>query len=319
MLEKNSTQPKGLKLFMMTVRVYAFPASIIPILYGSILAIILVPDLKFNFLNFIITLIGGVAIHVTTNLVNDIYDFKIGIDKEDKEIGIPHGGSMVISKGLVGVKDMKILSVITTAIAISAGVYLYFVAGIWILYLSIFGLFSAIYYTASPIALKYKALGDIQVFISFGTGMTLGSYIVQTHEFSWIPVILSIPLGFLIDAILHSNNIRDIKFDRTFGVKTLPILIGEQLSKYVYYFLIIGAYVSIIFFVAFKLLPWPALLNLITLPTAFKLIRMLKDIPQGNIERFEFGTKHNLMTAQFNMQFGLMLTLGLLISVLFLH
>lgn len=319
MTENNTVAPKGIKLFLMTVRAYAFPASIIPILYGSILAIVLHPDLKFNYLNCIIALIGALCIHITTNLVNDIYDFKKGIDKEDKEIGIPHGGSMVISRGLVDIKKVKLLSVITTVIAVLTGVYLFFVAGIWILYLSIFGLFSAIYYTASPLALKYKALGDIQVFISFGTGMTLGAYIVQTHEFSWIPVIVSIPFGFLIDAILHSNNIRDLKFDGTFGVKTLPILIGEQLSKYFYYFLILGAYASIIIFVIFKLLPWPALLNLVTLPTALKLIRMLKVIPQESMERFEFGTKHNVMTAQFNMQFGLTLTIGLLISVFFFH
>jgi 1,4-dihydroxy-2-naphthoate polyprenyltransferase len=319
MTDNNTIAPKGFKLLMMTVRAYAFPASVIPILYGSILAVVLNPDLKFNFLYFIITLIGGMAIHVTTNLVNDIYDYKKGIDKEDKETGIPHGGSLVISKGLVQIKDMKVLATISTLVAIATGVYLYFTAGIWILYLSIFGLLSAIYYTASPIALKYKALGDIQVFISFGTGMTLGSYIVQTHEFSWIPVVLSIPLGFLIDAILHSNNIRDIKFDGTFGVKTLPILIGEKLSKYFYYFLILGAYASIIIFVIFRLLPWPALLNLITLPTALKLIRMLKVIPQESMERFEFGSKHNMMTAQFNMQFGLTLTLGLLISIFFLQ
>ncbi|MFA5405120.1 MAG: hypothetical protein WC358_09315, partial [Ignavibacteria bacterium] len=81
-MTKNSTfSPKGFKLFMMAIRAYAFPASIIPILYGSILAEVLNPGLKFNYLNFFITLVGAMAIHITTNLVNDIYDFKKGIDK----------------------------------------------------------------------------------------------------------------------------------------------------------------------------------------------------------------------------------------------
>jgi 1,4-dihydroxy-2-naphthoate polyprenyltransferase len=310
--------PKGLKLFMMAIRAYAFPASIIPIIYGSIIAVLLNPGLKFNYLNFFITLIGALAIHVTTNLVNDIYDFKKGIDKEDKEIGIPHGGSQVLSMGLVSKKFMKIVGMLSTIIAIATGIYLYTQAGNWIIYLSAFGLLSAIYYTASPIALKYKALGDVQVFLSFGTGMTLGAYIVQTHEFSWIPVILSIPFGLLIDAILHSNNIRDLNFDGKFGVKTLPILIGERLSFYFYYFLILGAYTSIIIFVITGLLPWFALINLITFPTALKLLKMLKNYPQETMARYELGTKHNVLTAQFNMQFGLALTIGLLISLFFL-
>lgn len=310
--------PKGFKLFLMAIRAYAFPASVIPIVYGSIIAVLLNPGLHFNYLNFFITPIGAMAIHVTTNLVNDIYDFKKGIDKEDKEIGIPHGGSQVLSMGLVSKKYMKLVGMLSTLVAVATGVYLYTQAGNWILYLSAFGLLSAVYYTASPVALKYKALGDIQVFLSFGTGMTLGSYIVQTHEFSWIPVILSIPFGLLIDAILHSNNIRDLNFDGKFGIKTLPILIGERLSFYFYYFLILGAYTSIVIFVITGLLPWPALLNLITFPFAFKLLKMLKNYPQEKMERYERGTKHNIMTAQFNTQFGLALTIGLLLSLFLL-
>ena len=156
------------------------------------------------------------------------------------------------------------------------------------------------------------------MFLSFGVGMTLGSYVVQTGHFSWLPVILSTPIGLLIIAILHSNNIRDMKFDGAFGVKTIPILIGQKLSIYMYYALIFGAYASIIVFVAFRLLPWPALLNLITLPTALKLLKMIRDIPDETLPRWELGTKHNILTAQFNMQFGLMLNLGLLIAFLFL-
>ena len=317
MTENTVSPPKGFKLWMMATRPYSFPASIIPVLYGSVLAVVLNPDIQFKFFLFFLTLIGSMLVHVGTNIINDIYDFKSGIDKEDKEIGIPHGGSMVLSKGFMSVKEMKIGATVALALASLIGFYLYLEIGIYILYLCIFGLLSAIFYTATPIALKYKALGDIQVFLSFGAGITLGAYIVQTGEFSWLPVIFSIPIGFLIDAILHSNNIRDINFDGTFKVKTLPMIIGEKFSRYFYYFLVLGAYASIIVFVVLDLLPWFALLNLITLPTALKLIRMLKDIPEAPQARFDYGSKHIMMTAQLNMQFGLTLTLGLLIAYLF--
>ncbi|MCX6161593.1 MAG: prenyltransferase [Ignavibacteriae bacterium] len=309
------TAPKGFKLFMMAIRSYAFPASVIPVLYGSILSVILIPGVRFNFFLFALTLVGAMAVHVGSNIINDIYDFKKGIDKEDPEIGIPHGGSLVLSKGFVSMKGMKIIAFSSLILASIIGVFLYFQCGIWILYLMAFGLFAAIYYTANPFALKYKALGDLMVFLSFGVGMTLGSYYVQVKEFSWIPLILSTPIGLLIIAILHSNNIRDMKFDGTFGVKTIPILIGEKLSIYLYYALIFGAYAAIILFVVFRLLPWPALLNLITLPSALKLVKMLKNFPEETIPRWEMGTKHNIMTAQFNMQFGIMLNIGLLIAL----
>jgi len=314
-MQQDMTAPKGFKLFMMAIRSYAFPASVIPVLYGSILSVILIPGVRFNFFLFALTLVGAMAVHVGSNIINDIYDFKKGIDKEDPEIGIPHGGSLVLSKGFVSMKGMKIIAFSSLILASIIGVFLYFQCGIWILYLMAFGLFAAIYYTANPFALKYKALGDLMVFLSFGVGMTLGSYYVQVKEFSWIPLILSTPIGLLIIAILHSNNIRDMKFDGTFGVKTIPILIGEKLSIYLYYALIFGAYAAIILFVVFRLLPWPALLNLITLPSALKLVKMLKNFPEETIPRWEMGTKHNVMTAQFNMQFGIMLNIGLLIAL----
>jgi 1,4-dihydroxy-2-naphthoate octaprenyltransferase len=312
-MTENNTKKSKLQIWIMAIRAYAFPASVVPVLYGSLIAVIH-KDISFNFFHFLLTLIGAMLVHVGANIVNDIYDYKKGIDKEDEEIGIPHGGSMVLSLGLLTINQMKIASVITFILSGIIGLYLWNVTGIWILYLMIFGLFCALFYTAAPLQLKYKALGDVMVFLAFGTGMTLGAYYVQVKEFSWVPVILSVPFGFLIDAILHSNNIRDIYFDGAFGVKTIPILIGEKLSRYFYYFLVIGAYLSIIVFVITGLLPWLALLNLITLPTAIKLIKMVKDIPPSGVPRWEFGTKHNIMTAQFNMQFGLTLTAGILIS-----
>lgn len=317
MSENISTPPTGIKLWLMAARAYSFPASIIPVLFGSVLAVLLNPGLKFNFVNFFLCLIGCILVQVGTNLINDIFDFNKGIDKEDKDLGIPHGGSMVISMGLVSIKQMKTGAFVSLLVAFLIGVYLYTQAGLWILYLSLFGLLSAIFYTAKPLALKYKALGDVQVIISFGLGMTIGAYIVQTHQFSYLPLLFSIPIGLLIDAILHSNNIRDINFDGKFGVKTLPILIGEKLSIKLFYVMVLGAYLALIIFVALKMLPWFALLTLITLPLALKIVKMTDGFPEEAQARFEYGTKHIMMTAQLNMMFGLSLVLGLLISYLF--
>jgi 1,4-dihydroxy-2-naphthoate octaprenyltransferase len=315
MAEQMQTNPKGLKLWLMAARAYSFPASIIPVLFGSVLAVFLNPDISFNYFLFFLTLAGSVSAQIGTNLINDIYDFRIGIDKEDKELGIPHGGSMVMSMGIFSEKQMKAGAFISLAVALLIGLYIFSVVqNNWILYLIIFGFLSAVFYTAAPVALKYKALGDIQVILSFGVGMTLGAFIVQTGYFDWRPLVFSIPIGLLIDAILHSNNIRDINFDGKFGVKTLPILIGEHASKIFYYFLIIGAYLSVIIFVLLGELHWLALISLITLPAAIKLIKMLDGLPHEPQARFEFGSKHIMMTAQLNMSFGITLTLGLLIA-----
>jgi len=310
--------PKGAKLWLMASRAYSFPASIIPVLFGSVLALYFDPSIKFNYFTFALTLIGSILAHVGSNLINDIYDFKKGIDKADAKNGIPHGGSMVLSMNFMTVEQMKMGATVSLIAGALIGFYLYLVAGPWILYLLIFGVLSSILYTASPAALKYKALGDIQVFLSFGAVITLGSYVVQTHEFSWMPVILSLPLGFLIDAILHTNNIRDINFDGKFGVKTLPILIGETASIKFYYFLMFGAYLAVAIFVLLGMLPYTALLCMVTLPIAIKLCKMANHFPKQVQERYDYGVKHIMMTAQLNMQFGLTMIIGILIYYFFL-
>ncbi|MBN8568579.1 MAG: 1,4-dihydroxy-2-naphthoate octaprenyltransferase [Ignavibacteria bacterium] len=310
--------PKGAKLWLMASRAYSFPASIIPVLFGSTLALIFDPALKFNWVVFALTLIGSVLAQVGANLINDIYDYKIGIDKEDKKLGIPHGGSMVLSMNFMTLEQMKMGATVALAAGALIGFYLYLLAGPWIIYLTIFGVLSSIIYTATPAAFKYKALGDIQVFVSFGCVITLGAYIVQTHEFSWLPVLLSLPLGFLIDAILHTNNIRDISFDGKFNVKTLPLLIGESASVKFYYFLIFGAYALVAIFVALQLIPYTALLCLVTLPIGIKLCKMANHFPKESQARYEYGVKHIMMTAQLNMQFGLTMIIGILVYYFFL-
>jgi len=287
-------------------------------MFGSVLAIYVDPALKFNYFTLLLTLIGSILAHVGSNLINDIYDYKKGIDKADAKNGIPHGGSMVLSMNLMTIEQMKMGATISLIAGSLIGFYLYLVAGPWILYLVIFGVLSSILYTATPAALKYKALGDIQVFLSFGAVITLGSYMVQTHEFSWMPVLLSLPLGFLIDAILHTNNIRDINFDGKFGVKTLPILIGESASIKFYYFLMFGAYAAVAIFVALGFLPYTALLCIVTLPIAIKLCKMANHFPKQTQERYDYGVKHIMMTAQLNMQFGLTMIIGILIYYFFL-
>ncbi len=313
----NNDTLKGFKLWWTAIRPYSFPASIMPVIYGSLLAILLNEGQKFNFIDFILCVIGSVLVHIGSNLINDIYDYQKGIDKEDKDAGIPHGGSLVLSKKLMSPSKMMNGAILSLFLAGLTGIYLMLNAGIWIFYLMIFGFIMAVFYTAKPLQLKYFAFGDIMVFLSFGSGMTLGAYIVQTHHFSFIPVLLSLPFGLLIIAILHSNNIRDVKFDSRFGVKTVAIILGEKLSRYYYYVLIIGSYISIVAFVIFGLLPVFALLNMITLPIGIKLIKMLSKMPESSNERWEYGTKHNVMTAQFNTQFGLTLMVGLILAIIF--
>jgi len=74
--------------------------------------------------------------------------------------------------------------------------------------------------------LKKEALGDVAVFIDFGLLGSFGGWVVQTGQFSWLPVIWAIPQGLLIVAILHANNWRDILTDQEKKISTVANNLG---------------------------------------------------------------------------------------------
>src|SRR5205807_920261 len=75
------------------------------------------------------------------------------------------------------------------------------------------GAFGAYFYSGRPIAYKYHALGDLAIFLLFGPLMALGAYYVQARVVELVPMLYALPVGCLVTAILHVNNIRDSPFD----------------------------------------------------------------------------------------------------------
>jgi 1,4-dihydroxy-2-naphthoate octaprenyltransferase len=140
--------------------------------------------------------------------------------------------------------------------------------------------------------------------------MVLGAYFVQAHHFSWKPVLYSIPIGFLVDAILHSNNLRDIVNDGVVKIKTVPILIGEKWAKLMYQALVFGAYLITLLLVLFVGLTAFALLVFLSLPLAIKLANTVRRKESVPAERFAMI---DASTAQLHLVFGLLMVIGLVI------
>jgi 1,4-dihydroxy-2-naphthoate octaprenyltransferase len=97
-----------------------------------------------------------------------------------------------------------------------------------------------------------------------------GSYYVQLEELGWLPVGLSIAVGFLATAILVVNNIRDIETDKRAGKRTLAVRIGRDAARRLYMALIGGAYLMLVLTLAINGGPWWPLIGLITAPLALR-------------------------------------------------
>jgi len=129
------------------------------------------------------------------------------------------------------------------------------------------------FYTAGPAAFAYIGLGEVIVFIFMGPIMVVGSYFMLAQEVPLRVVLLAMPIGMLVAAILHANNMRDHDMDRAKGKRTLSNILGRRGSKIEYVFLVGGAFVAMLALVLLRLAPVPILLTLLAAPQAWKLIK----------------------------------------------
>jgi 1,4-dihydroxy-2-naphthoate octaprenyltransferase len=247
-----------------------------------------------------LALIGSVAIQAGTNLINDFYDHEKGVDSSES-LGIGDA----IQRGELTSREVFWGGIIAFAIGSLIGLYLVYEAGPFIFWLGLFSVMVGYFYTAGPFALAYIGLGELAVFIFMGPVMVVGSYYLHTGTVT-LPVILaSLPVSFLVAAILHANNLRDLESDKRSGKRTLATFLGRGGANIEYYTLIGGTYLSLVLVVVLGMVPWLTLVALLTLPTAWRLVRIVA-------RESEPRALHPVLqqTSRLHMQFGVLLLAG---------
>lgn len=295
-------------LWWKAARPFSFTVSLIPPILGAVIALIDNPGLDLHVFRLVLAGVGCMTAHAGANLLSDYYDYKARVDRE----GTFGSSGLLVAKAM---KPSQILGGGCVAMIVAGfiGAYLVYVTpgGVFLIWLILIGAVLGVFYTAGPIQFKYRALGDVAVFVSFGPAMVLGAYFVQAHRFSWLPVLYSIPVGLLVDAILHSNNLRDIASDKAVGIKTVPILIGENRAKAMYYGLVFGAYGTTLLLILFAGLTVFSLIVFLSFPLALRAARMVRHKDQMPVEQFAMI---DAVTAQVHLAFGLLTVICLVLQ-----
>jgi 1,4-dihydroxy-2-naphthoate polyprenyltransferase len=295
-----------LKVWLQAGRVWAAPASLVSVFLGAALALSYGGEKEIKWFLLPIVAICGFLYHFAANIISDVYDYKNQVDKN-----YTFGGSGVLTGGMLTADQAYKGGWAIFAFASLLGLALVYFQGLPVLILGIAGLLGAFFYCAAPVGYKYYGLGDIAVFIFFGTLLTLGSYMSLTGDFSWTAIVVSIPAGSLIAAILSANNNRDIKHDTEAGITTMESMLGIRGGILLYKGFIVLAYLSVIAMVMFKVVPVWALVVLLSIPLAIKNIRA---ISSGEVEHPERIAHVDVMTAQLHAAFGTLLIISLAIS-----
>ena len=291
------TRHNFFKLVFKAIRPFAFPATIAPVLLGTFIA----SDVSLKL--FLLVFVGLLFAHSAVNVLSDYFDYIRGADTW-KVLG----SSRVLVDGLMKPSQHLALGITLLLLALAFGLYFVLAVDHKILYFIIPGLILGVFYTAPPLGFKYRALGDLAVFLAFGPVMTLGVYYIQTREISLTPILLSIPIGLLTTAILHGNNFRDISEDIGAGYKTLAGILGPKGSSYYYAFLVLFAYLLTIYFIIRGFLPMAGIITLLTFPIAVKNVKVSFNQALVNF------TFLDLLTAKLQLYFSTLLIFGLILE-----
>lgn len=292
-----------LKDWIIAVRPWSFAVSALPAFVAMMYTIHTHPESSANWVLGMIAIIGAVIFHAGGNLISDYNDYKYGVDREGKV------GTDILTSKLFTPKQVLIYGWTFIVTGIVLGLFLVSQVGTGLIWIGLFGTIGALFYYR----FKFKALGDLLIFLVYGPTIMLGTGYVMLGHIDWTLLFVSFPIAFITVNVLHSNNTRDIRSDRYAEIKTYAMVIGLKASIIHYYLLTALAYVSIIVMVILNILPLTALITLITLPIAIKNCKAMSQVTDDDVTPINDLDKG---TAQLQLMFSASLSLALIIAII---
>lgn len=295
--------------FLLATRLPFLTATLVPILLGIAVA---ANDGFFNLGFAALTLLAGAAIHIGLNVANDVFDGLSGADDANYRPTQFSGGSRVIQRGLLSLPQMAGISIAAYAVGAGLGLLLVIERGsLELLLIGIAGLLISVFYTAPPLRLVHRGLGEVTTGLGFGPVMVLGAYVVQAQRLSWEALVASIPVGILIALVLYVNEIPDRESDASVGKRTLPARLPQDTVVRGFLFAAVAAFAVVTVGAVSGVLPLFTLIALAALPLVFRVYRGIRE---------NYDRPYDMMAAmgrnvQLHLLTGLLLFAGYMVAV----
>lgn len=297
------TSNSSVKSWLKTARPFTLSATISPLLVGTSVAAY---HGKFNLWIFLAVLISGLFLQIGANYFNEFFDYRYGLDSAQSL-----GASTVIFQGAMTARQVLAGGIASFTVAALLGIVLIIFVSPAIILFGLAAIAIAYFYSSKPVQFSARGLGDVMVFLAMGVLMTWGAYYVQIPEWSWMAFSASVPVGFLVTAILNMNNTRDYEDDKAVNKKTLPVRFGPRFGQLFHATLLYGAYATIIFFAFTHQLPYWSLITLLTFPLAYLNVHTVMEATEPSA--FAIAIKR---TALLHLIFGIMLAVGMVVAKL---
>ncbi len=283
--------------WVIAVRPWSFPASVMPII--TTLAFLFWKGAEINWFHGVWALVGMLLFHMAGNTWSDYFDYKKNVDADDTF------GAKTLTTGMFSPKEIKRLAIILLAAAIACGLGLFAVTGLPLLWIGIAGASLTLLYPM----LKFNALGDLDILLTFGFLPTLGTSYAATGIIDWNVLLIAVPVGLITDGILHSNNTRDITTDRRAGITTMAMSLGTRWAAWLYGFEMIFPFAWVGICSMAGILPIHTIVIFMTLPIAMGCAKTMKNsVGQNPMLIADLDVR----TANLQMLFSLLLSASLI-------
>ena len=260
--------------------------------------------------------ITAVLLQILSNLANDYGDFKKGTDSANRV-----GPQREMQSGAISEKEMKWALVIVSGLCLLSGfllLFVYYIAKVavvphyrflfvlsFFIALGIGAILAALFYTLGKHPYGYRGLGDLFCFLFFGWAAVAGTYYLSTPWFDFSVFLPASAMGFLSNAVLNINNMRDVENDRASGKNSLVVKLGLK-KAFVYHCLLIGlAFVCLTVYLVLHHAAWYSYLFWLLSPLFVKdLIAIKKTKPELLDPFLGRQVKHSFLLA---LVFGVLL------------
>lgn len=234
-------QMKNLSTFFFATRPQFLTASAGPVLVGS--AIGFAAAGTFNWPLFLLALFGIMALQAGANVSNDYFDHISGNDWANKNITPFSGGSRFIQEGILSPRATLLTSMFCLALGAASGVIVLLITqSVFILIIGLVGLFGAFFYTAPPVKLGYRGIGEAIIAFLFGILPVYGSYYLQTGTIDMVPLAAGCIVGILVFLIILVNEFPDLAADAAADKKTIVVRLGVPAAVTIYRIAVISTF-----------------------------------------------------------------------------
>lgn len=287
---------------------------IMTFLSAAIAGILAIQDGSFNFGRWLLLTLGLVMAHATNNLLNDYTDYRRGVDQDNYYRS--QYGPQVLVHNLMTPRQLITYAAVTGLIALAAGIALILLQGglTWILLA--LGVFFVLFYTWP---LKYIGLGEIAVLIVWGPLMIGGGYYVITGNWEWNVVLASLPYALGVTGVIFGKHIDKFEMDKEKKIHTLPVILGERVSRYTALGMIFLQYLMVVYLVITGFFTPLMLIILFSIPVLLQIIPIFRNPkPAEKPEDYPDVWPNYFVAAAFvhNRRFGMLFLLGLILNTI---